>query len=144
MSRLLAWLRGSQFLRYALVGSAGFIVNETTLFVALNALHLGRYAGAIFSFLVTVTFTWWGNRMLTFRAEAASGDEAMLVEWAKFVAANGVGFAVNYATYAAIITFAPAPANNPYFALACGTLAGLIFNFTLSKRLVFTKFPPAP
>ena len=33
--------------------------------------------------------------------------------------------------------FAPPPANNLYVALVLGVLAGLVFNFTLSKKLVF-------
>ena len=127
----------SRFFRFALVGGAGFLVNEAALWFALNVLTLGKYGAGIFSFLCAVTFTWWGNRMLTFRDEAASGASAMLREWAKFVAANSFGFAVNYGVYAGLIAFAPAPLNNPYVALACGTAAGLVFNFVLSQRLVF-------
>jgi len=130
-------IRDSRFLRFALVGGTGFFVNEAVLFVAIHFLRLGAYAGGIFAFLVTVTFTWWGNRMLTFQQQAAHRGTAMIEEWAKFVAANLIGFAVNYAVYASLVTFAPAPLNSPYLALAFGTLAGLIFNFTLSKRFVF-------
>ena len=130
-------IRESRFLRFALVGGTGFFVNEAMLFVAIHFLRLGAYAGGIFAFLVTVTFTWWGNRMLTFRQQAAHHGIAMAEEWAKFVAANLIGFAVNYAVYVSLVTFAPAPFDSPYLALAFGTLAGLIFNFTLSKRFVF-------
>lgn len=132
---LLARIRDSRFLRFALVGGMGFFVNEATLYIALNGLMLGRYSAPIFSFLCTVTFTWWGNRLLTF-ADHARGA-GMVREWASFVAANSIGLAVNYAIYSAIITFAPAPLNSPYIALAFGTLAGLIFNFVLSARFVF-------
>ena len=69
--------------------------------------------------------------------KAARGIMAMVEEWAKFVAANALGFGVNYAVYVSLVTFAPSPLNSPYVALAFGTLAGLIFNFTLSKRFVF-------
>ena len=134
---LFARVRESRFLRFAVVGGAGFFVNEAILFVAIRWLHLGAYAGGIFAFLLTVTFTWWGNRMLTFREEAVHRGTAMIEEWFKFVTANAIGFVVNYAVYASLVTFAPAPLNSPYVALAFGTLAGLIFNFTLSKRFVF-------
>jgi putative flippase GtrA len=130
-------LRQSRFLRFAAVGAAGFAVNEAALYIGLNVIGLGKYSAGIFSFLVAVTFTWWGNRTLTFRAEAARGGMAMLEEWIKFVLANGIGFLVNYGIYAGLITFAPAPLGNPYLALACGTVAGLLFNFSLSRRLVF-------
>jgi putative flippase GtrA len=118
------------------------VVNEAALWFALQALHLNAYAGGLFSFLVAVTFTWWGNRTLTFRAQAASQPHSMLREWMKFVAANGVGFLVNYAVYASLISLAPQPLNNPFVALAFGTLAGLTFNFILSSKLVFR--PPRP
>jgi putative flippase GtrA len=118
------------------VGGVGFFLNEATLYAALAWLQMGRYSAPIFSFLCTVTFTWWGNRMLTF-ADHARGAGSMAREWASFVAANSIGLAVNYAVYSAIVTFAPAPLNSPYIALAFGTLAGLIFNFVLSARFVF-------
>ena len=139
MSGPIARLRGSQFLRFAIVGGLGFFVNEAALFFALQILHMDRYSGAVFSFFVAVPLAWWGDGTLTWRAEAASGAIGVVLEWVKFVAANGFGFVVNYAVYAGLITFAPPPADNPYFALACGTIAGLIFNFVLSKRLVFRK-----
>lgn len=137
MNALLARLWNSRFLRFSAVGAAGFLVNEAALFVALKWLSFGRYGGAVFSFFVAVTFTWWGNRMLTFHAEAATAAPKILEEWAKFVVANGLGFLANYAVYAALVTFAPEPLGNPFFALACGTVVGILFNFTLSKRAVF-------
>ncbi|HWA30927.1 MAG TPA: GtrA family protein [Rhizomicrobium sp.] len=130
-------LTESRFLRFAIVGGTGFFVNEAVLFLAIRFLHLGPYAGGIFAFLITVTFTWWGNRTLTFRGDAAKGTAAVAMEWFKFVAANTLGFVANYTVYALLVTFAPAPFNSPYLALAAGTLVGLIFNFTLSKHYVF-------
>ncbi|HTK80184.1 MAG TPA: GtrA family protein [Rhizomicrobium sp.] len=127
----------SRFLRFAFVGACGFFVNEAALWLALRILHLGPYWGGLFSFFVAVTFTWWGNRALTFREGAARGMVAIFAEWMRFVAANGLGFAVNYAIYASLVGFAPAPANNPFLALACGTIAGLAVNFAASSRFVF-------
>jgi putative flippase GtrA len=134
---LIARIESSQFLRFAFIGGTGFFVNEAILFVILKTLHVNAYVAGVLAFLVTVTYTWMGNRLLTFRAQAAQGAQAVAIEWAKFVGANLVGFVVNYAVYSALVTFAHAPLNSPYLALACGTAAGLIFNFALSKRLVF-------
>jgi putative flippase GtrA len=136
---LIARIEGSQFLRFAFIGGTGFFVNEAVLFVIIKVLHVNAYAAGVLAFLCTVTYTWMGNRLLTFRNEAAHGAHALLVEWAKFVGANLVGFVVNYGVYSALVMFARAPLNSPYLALACGTLAGLFFNFTLSKRLVFRE-----
>jgi putative flippase GtrA len=132
-------LADSRFLRFALVGTGGFFVNEAALWLALRALHLNAYSGGVLSFLCAVTFTWWGNRTLTFREQAARAPYSVLMEWTKFVAANGLGFLVNYAVYAGLIAFATRPLGNPFAALAFGTLAGLAFNFFLSSRMVFRK-----
>lgn len=132
-----------RFLLFLCVGSAGFVVNAAALWVALHAFRLNAYAAGLCSFLVAVTFTWWGNRTFTFRERAARERNSIVAEWARFVAANGVGFAINYAVYAAMISFAPPPANNPFLALAAGTVAGLLLNFTLSSRLVFGARNPA-
>jgi putative flippase GtrA len=134
---LAASLTQSRFLRFTLVGAAGFVVNEAALWVALHELRLNAYAGGAFSFLVAVTFTWWGNRRLTFAEHAAKSRRSILTEWLAFVAANGFGFLVNYAVYATLIAAAPKPLNNPFVALAFGTVAGLLFNFVLSSRIVF-------
>jgi putative flippase GtrA len=130
-----ARLYQSRFLRFGLVGGAGFFVNEAALFVMLAGVHLDRYTAQIPAFFVAVTFTWWGNRMLTFREHAAK--TSLVREWGKFVMANGLGAIANYALYVSLLRFAPYPANIPYFALAAGTLLGLVFNFTMSKRFVF-------
>jgi putative flippase GtrA len=124
----------SAFVRFALVGAAGFVVNEAALWVALHALHLGKDAGWFFAFVPAVTFTWWGNRTFTFRAHASTGTRAMLREWIRFVATNSFGALVNLAVYELLIHLMGA---DPLLALACGVLVGMVFNFTLSKRLVF-------
>jgi putative flippase GtrA len=128
-------IAASRFLRFALVGTGGFLVDECVLWLATHALRLDPYSGRAVSVLCAVTFTWWGNRTLTFRDRAARSG--LLREWAKFVAANALGAAVNYGTYAALLAFAPHPLNNPFLALAAGAIAGLFFNFLLSHAFVF-------
>ena len=128
-------LIASRFLRFAAVGTAGFVVNEAALWFVHHLTSLDYYTSQIPAFFVAVTFTWWGNRMLTFREQAAR--TSLIREWAKFVAANGLGALANYALYVSLLRFAPPPTNNPYLALAAGTLFGLVFNFTMSKRFVF-------
>jgi putative flippase GtrA len=47
------------------------------------------------------------------------------------------GAAANFAVYALLIGYAPWPFKVPYIALLFGVLVGMVFNFTLSKKLVF-------
>jgi putative flippase GtrA len=123
----------SAFLRFAAVGAAGFVVNEAALYAAIHWLHLGKDAAWFFAFVPAVTFTWWGNRTLTFREHAS---HAWLREWARFAATNSLGALVNLAVYETLIHFTKLDAMP---ALAAGVLAGMVFNFTLSKRLVFRR-----
>lgn len=127
----------TRFLRFALVGTAGFFVDAAVLFIALHLLHLDPYSGRALSFLCAVSFTWFGNRTLTFRDSAATGRRGMGREWAKFVSANAFGGAANYGLYAALVSFASPPLSNPFMALAAGAIAGLSINFLASKHFVF-------
>lgn len=128
----------SPYLRFGLVGSCGFIVDETLLTILHYVLGLDRYSARAISIFCAATFTWWGNRNLTFAEHAATGGSRELArEWFKFMLANGVGALVNYATYTLFVTFAPGPLGYPLVATAIGVGIGLIFNFTLSKRFVF-------
>ena len=128
-------IRDARIIRFGLVGGAGFVVNEAALWVTIAFVHLDKYTAQIPAFFVAVTFTWWGNRVLTFREHAA--QSSLIREWVKFVFANGLGAIANYALYVGLLRFGPYPANIPYLALAAGTLLGLLFNFTMSKRFVF-------
>ena len=124
-----------RFFRFALVGTAGYVVNAAALWVAHFLIGFGPDVSYVLSFLVAVTFTWWANRILTFREHAANTN--LLAEWAKFAVANTMGFAANWALFSSLVHFAPRPFDNLFLAQAAGTLLGLVFNFTLSKRFVF-------
>lgn len=123
-----------RFLQFALIGTAGFLVNEGVLFVALH-LGLNKYQAWFPAFAVAVTFTWWGNRSLTFRDRAATRN--IVREWLTFVLTNGLGALANFGTYYLLVKYGPSPVGNPLLANVVGTLVGLVFNFTVSSRVVF-------
>lgn len=125
-----------RFLQFALIGTAGFLVNECVLFVVLH-LGLNKYQAWFPAFAVAVTFTWWGNRSLTFRDRAATRNIAL--EWLTFVLTNGLGALANFGTYYALVKYVPPPVGNPLLANVVGTLVGLVFNFTVSSRVVFRR-----
>jgi putative flippase GtrA len=130
-------LAQSRFLRFGAVGAAGFVVDEAILSIGHYLLGLDPYAARGISILCAMTFTWWGNRTLTFAEHAAEGTGAVLREWLKFMLANALGAVVNYATYTLCVRYAPAPLSNPLLATALGVGVGMVFNFTLSQRFVF-------
>lgn len=126
---------GGQFLRFAAVGAAGFLVDAGALWLAMRA-GAGPLAGRALSYLAAATFTWALNRRVTFRDAGAEAGGA-LAQWARFLAVNAVGGAVNYAVFAALVLAGGAFAAHPTLAVAAGSASGLVFNFAFSKRLVF-------
>jgi putative flippase GtrA len=130
-------LADSRFIRFGAVGGAGFVVNEAALVLAHGLFQAGPNLSWLLAFIPSVTFTWWGNRVLTFADKASDGHAGMAAEWARFVATNSFGAAANFAVYWVLTHLAPRPFAIPYVALAVGVLVGLLFNFTLSKKLVF-------
>jgi putative flippase GtrA len=124
-------------LRFAVIGALGMPVDAGVLWLMTHRAGLDSYSGRIVSWICAATFTWAGNRYVTFRGSRARGPGGAAKEWLRFLAANAVGGLVNVGLYSTLVRFAPPPANNLYVALVLGVLAGLVFNFTLSKKLVF-------
>ena len=122
-----------QFLWFALAGAAGFLVDIGVLYAALY-LGAGYYLGRIFSFTAAATVTWLINRRLAF-AHAAGED--LLHEWLRYLSAMLGGGAVNYLVYAVCIHVLPGGALMPLFAVAAGSVAGLLVNFLVAKNWVF-------
>jgi len=122
-----------QFGKFGVVGVVGFLVDTLAVYGFL-ALGLEFYAARIPSFFTAATTTWLLNRSFTFRGAA---PEPLHRQWAKFLAANAVGGVVNYGVSVALVAGFDIVAAHPVLAVAAGSLAGMLFNFTAAKRLVF-------
>ena len=137
-AREAARARGGEFLRFGAVGVAGFVVDTATLTLALNIPFLNLYSGRAISYLVAATTTWTLNRRFTFTGISRDGRKRpVAAQWLRFLGANAVGGVVNYAVYAAIVTYTAIGAVWPVLGVAAGSVAGLGFNFTASKFWVF-------
>ncbi|WP_207539800.1 GtrA family protein [Sabulicella rubraurantiaca] len=123
----------SQFLRFGVVGGVGFLVDAGVLMAAL-ALGMDKYSGRALSYLAAVSTTFALNRAWTFRDRKGGGRVA--TQWGRFAALNLVGFTANYGTYALLVGLAGV---HPLPAVAAGSLAGMGFNFFLSRRYVFRE-----
>ena len=80
-------------------------------------------------------FTWLGNRYLTFRERAGAAACRRVPGMAEIHGRQpgGRGWSITASRCCWCIS-PPPPFNNKYVAQACGVLAGLVFNFTLSRR----------
>lgn len=122
-----------QFLRFGVVGTAGFVMDSAVLY-AMLALGLGPYAGRVVSYLAAATLTFALNRAWTFRAAARA---PVARQWGAFVALNLLGFVANYGTYAVLIARSGLVAAHPILGVAAGSIAGMFINFAVSRRFVF-------
>jgi putative flippase GtrA len=136
VTKLLGALARLSFLRFAVIGALGTPVDWGVLQLMVHW-GTGPYLGRMISWFCAATFTWTGNRYFTFAATRARGLVATGREWVRFLVANAVGGLVNVGLYSVLVRFAPPPFNDLTVALVCGVLLGLLFNFTLSKKLVF-------
>ena len=124
---------GQQFLQFGIVGFAGFIV-DTAVVYALRG-QVGLIAAGLLSYFAAVTATWAGNRAWTFADRHQDGAAR---QWLLFVAANGVGFVLNRGAFFLLVWNVPVCASHPVLAILAGVAAGLLANFNLSRRVVFS------
>lgn len=139
-SSLLPWRRlsasqqimAAEFMRFGMVGVAGFVVDTATVYA--SRAELGLYGAGLLAYLCAASVTWAFNRIWTFRHRRHQPAHR---QWAMFMLVNLGGFVLNRGTYALMVTFSAAAASQPVIAVAAGAGAGMFINFGLSRRLVF-------
>lgn len=122
----------AQFMRFGVVGLAGLVVDTATVYGLRHS--LGLYGAGLVAYVFAATGNWVLNRIWTFRG---LGSGPAHRQWAMFMVTNLGGFVLNRGTYAILVTFVAAAANQPVIATAAGSIAGMFVNFGLSRRLVF-------
>ena len=125
---------------FSIVGTIGFVVDTAVLYLCVFGIGFGLYSGRMVSYLAAASTTWYLNRRLTF-ADADKTRPAR--EWLRFLLANAFGGLINYAVYAVLINISNLCTSYPVIGVAVGSLTGLAFNFTVSKKLVFISKQPS-
>ncbi len=123
-----------QFAKFCVVGTIGFVADAGTLYLLMSMASLDPYTGRVFSFLFAATVTWALNRKYTFRSRVPAPRTR---QWVRFVTANSIGGALNYGVYSALILSGGWFIKAPVLAVAVGSIVGLAFNFTVSRKIVF-------
>lgn len=132
-----------QFLKFGTVGGCGFIVDYTLVHLAILVLGLTPVWAGLFSFPFSVTFTWAGNRLFTFRHIK---HQSVGKQLAKFITVCAIGLIFNRGTYSLVVTMVPITYAYPFglpfldlptLGLMAGTGIAMFFNFYAAKKLVF-------
>lgn len=126
-----------QLLRFAAVGCIGFAVDVAVLQLLLTG-GAGLLWGRAGSFLAAASTTWALNRRYTFNDRATTtGPTATGRQWLRFLAANGMGGAINFGVYSALVLGTGLCREQPALAVAAGSLGGLAVNYSASRHWVF-------
>lgn len=125
-------------IRFAGVGVLGFVVDAATLLAMLQFLPEG--VARFVAFCVAVTFTYMANRWFTFDAK---GQPGFIRSYVKFIIANSGGGLVNLVVSTTALKLDGPLISHPVIAVGLGSIAGMLINYTLSRRFVFARQPKA-
>lgn len=133
MIKLLNRFLATQFGRFFVVGTIGFLVDAGILQFGMMAFGLGPLMARVPSFLVAVLITWILNRNFTFKANHKTFRESFPL----YLSTNAVGIAINFAVYTGVVLAVSFLATWPVLALAIASIAAMFFNFAAAKFVVF-------
>jgi putative flippase GtrA len=118
-------------------GALGLLVDAGTVQALVAWAHWNPYLARVLSFLLAATATWAWNRHRTF-ADRASG-RSPLAEWLHWLGLMGVGALVNYAVYVALLLSFPPLDRWPALAVAVGSMAAALINFSAARGVLFRR-----
>jgi putative flippase GtrA len=126
----------SQLIRFGMVGSLGFGVNLAVFAMASTAFGFEPNLAAVVAFAVAVTGNYSLNRVWSF-ALPASERVPYVAGWARYVAINAFGLGVNVAVLNSVLGWFGR--DFMYHGQAVGVACGMLFNFFLSRALIFGR-----
>lgn len=137
MERTTARIDLFRFLRFALVGAAGFVVDAGILLALMQGAGWHPLLARGVSLLCAIGTTWLLNRHFTFRISRPFRHR----EWLAYFLCMGMGAAANYGIYALGMALLPIPVL-PWRALAAlvvATLAAMLLNYNAMRLWVFRE-----
>lgn len=120
---------------FTLVGIFAFVVDVTVLYWIKN--EIGVYWGRAAAFFCAVLVTWILNRSFTFKKNIS--NLSLLSEFAQYLSLMLGGGIINYFTYVLLVSMFDIMAKQPIWAVAIGSITGMLINFTLARFFVFTS-----
>lgn len=129
------YLPRRDFRRFVVVGGLGFCVDGGLLTILM------RYGWDIIparscSFLLAVSVTWLFNRLWTFD----SGKRiSMRRQYVYYFGTQVSGAIINLSIFFMLINIYPALRYTPLIPLAVGAAVSLVFNYMVSKTIVFKR-----
>jgi len=121
-----------QLVQFGVIGTTGLCWYTGVEYAATP--FVGPYVGGLAGFVIAASSNWLLNRYWTFRHRPRVAPHR---QWLMFLAANSVGSAVNLGIYFTLIATVPFCHAHLFVPIIIGTLCGMGFNFSASRKLVF-------
>lgn len=126
-----------QLFFFSLAGAVGFVVDVGVL-LGLENLGVNLLLARLVSFLFAATTTWLMNRKFTFHHAVRLSDKSLRREYGQYMAAMSFGGLINYGVFAFLVVSVALIRSHPTLGVLAGTLAGVSFNFMVSKHWIFS------
>lgn len=126
-------LFNNTFVCFSLVGSVGFAVDSTVLYLLILTTRMDLYTSRALSFFCAASTTWILNRSITFKHAVSQGQPPL--QWSAYLMLMLIGGSVNYAVYALGVWKFPIVHSHPILGVAAGALSGLMCNYFSSRSL---------
>jgi len=124
-----------QLLHFALAGSLGFLIDASVTQGLVRLAGFDPHPARIIAIALTIAFTFWYNRRITFIGRGRGG---LLAQFGRYLAGNSLGLVGNYAAFAACLSLWPWLRTWPAVAVAAGALVGMGINFVAARYFVFS------
>jgi putative flippase GtrA len=121
----------ARFLRFALVGGTGFLVDAGLLAALHHGAGFDPYSARLVSISASAFTTWRLNRSVTFGAS----DRHQGAEGLRYAVVAGLTAGFNYGLYAMALTIWPQLP--PIIAVIGATFAAMLFSYVGYSRFVF-------
>jgi putative flippase GtrA len=130
---------GKDTLRFAIVGSVGFLVDSSILTLLVRVGGWNPFSARLVSISIAVLFMWLAHRHWTFPTGRLRSP---LPQTVIYGVVQFIGLSINYAVFSALILAGAFWREFPVLAVAGGSLTAMTFNYLLSKTIAFAALAP--
>jgi putative flippase GtrA len=120
------------------VGGVAFLVDMSVYLFMTEIFSMNVIYSRVIAFLIAVCVTCIGNRTFTFNKKP---QPSFLRQYAKAILAAIIAFLPNILLFWGLLTLLPNGILFSLIAFVLGTGVGIVFNYILSSKYVFTTKP---
>ena len=124
-----------QFIKFMITGGLGTVTNLIIFFLCVDIAKLPEIPVSIGCFLIAATQNYFINHKWSFRQNTP--QPISLKKWFLFISGSIIGLAINICVMRFMLWQFKLPWKS--IAQACGIATGMIFNFIVSKVIVFRR-----